>query len=79
MQVNLSGSSILVSQDTFYRSALSGDYKSKHVSAIVLVALNAGMRKREILDLTKDDVDFKKRIIHVTHTKNWKIRDIHMN
>jgi len=68
-----------VSQDTFYRSALSGDYKSRHVSVIVLVALNAGMRKREIFDLTKDDVDFQKRIVHITHAKNWKIRDIPMN
>ena len=37
------------------------------------------MRKREIPDLKKDGVDFKKRIIHVTHTKNWEIRDIPMN
>ena len=53
--------------------------KSRHVIPIVLTALNAGMRKGEILDLAKDNVDFKKRLIHVTHTKNWEIRDIPMN
>ena len=53
--------------------------KSRHVIALVLTALNTGMRKREILDLTKDNVDFKKRIIHVIHTKNWEVRDIPMN
>ena len=45
----------------------------------MITALNTGMRKREILDLTKDDVDLKNRIIHVTHTKNWEVRDIPMN
>jgi integrase len=53
--------------------------KSQLIKAIVLVALNTGMRKREILDLTKDNVDFNGRMIHVTITKNWEIRDIPMN
>jgi len=53
--------------------------KSWHVWAIVYVALYAGMRKREILDLRKENVDFRKRIIHVTHTKNWEVRDIPMS
>lgn len=47
--------------------------------AIVTTALNTGMRKREILDLAKDNVDFNNRMIHVTITKNWEIRDIPMN
>jgi len=37
------------------------------------------MRKLEILDITKDNVDLKSRIIHVTHTKNWEVRDIPIN
>jgi len=37
------------------------------------------MRKKEIFDLRKDNVDINKRMIHVTHTKNWEIRDIPMN
>jgi hypothetical protein len=35
----------------------------------VLTALNADMRKKEILDLPKDNVDFKNRIIHVNSQK----------
>ena len=55
------------------------DRKSEHTQAIVITALNTGMRKREILDLTKNNVDFKNRNIHVTYTKNWEVRDIPMN
>ena len=55
------------------------ELKSKKTKAVVITALNAGMRKKEIFDLMKDNVDFNKRVIHVTHTKNWEIRDIPMN
>ena len=58
---------------------LSKQRKSKHSIDIILTALNTGMRKREIYDLRKENVDFKNRIIHVTHTKNWEVRDIPMN
>jgi hypothetical protein len=27
----------------------------------------------------KDNVDCNKRVIHVTHTKNWEVRDIPTN
>ena len=50
----------------------------KKTRAVVITALNAGMRKKEIFDLRKDNVDINKRMIHVTHTKNWEIRDIPM-
>jgi integrase len=40
---------------------------------------HAPHRKKEIFDLMKDNVDFNKRVIHVTNTKNWKVRDIPMN
>jgi integrase len=58
---------------------LLNEMKSKKIKAVVITALNAGMRKKEIFDLTKNNVDFKNRIIHVTHTKNWEVRDIPMN
>ena len=45
----------------------------------MITALNAGMRKKELFDLRKDNVNINKRMIHVTHTKNWEIRDIPMN
>ncbi len=52
---------------------------SKKTRAIVATTLNTGMRKREILDLEKGNVDLKNWIIHVTRTKNWEVRDIPMN
>ena len=55
------------------------ELKSKKTKAVVITALNAGMRKKEIFDLMKDNVDFNKRVIHVIHTKNWEVRDIPMN
>ena len=58
---------------------LLNELKPKYAKAMVITALNSGMREREIFDLLKDNVDFKNRIIHVTHTKNWEIRDIPMN
>jgi integrase len=58
---------------------LLNELKPLYAKDMVQVALNAGMRKREILDLTKDNVDIGNRMIHVTHTKNWEIRDIPMN
>jgi integrase len=50
-----------------------------HCRDIVCTALNTGMREREIFDLRKEHVDLRKRVIHVTHTKNWEVRDIPMN
>ncbi len=53
--------------------------KPEKIKAVVITAINAGMRKKEIFDLEKNNVDFEKRIIHVTHTKNWEARDISLN
>jgi len=58
---------------------VSAELKSKKTKAVVITALNAGMRKKGIVDLMKENVDFNTRVIHVIHTKNWEIRDIHMN
>ena len=58
---------------------LLNELKTQHAKDMVQVALNTGMRAREIFDLPKDNVDINKRMIHVTHTKNWEIRDIPMN
>ncbi len=59
--------------------ALGIHHNSRHVKDIVITALNTGMRQMEIFCLLKESVDFKNRMIHVTHTKNWEIRDIPMN
>lgn len=43
---------------------------------IVITALETGMRKGEIQNLTWKDVDFKRRTITLTQTKNAEIRTI---
>ena len=58
---------------------LLAELKLKYARAMVITALNTGMRAREIFDLLKENVDFKNRMIHVTRSKNWEIRDIPMN
>ena len=58
---------------------LLAELRVKYARAMVITALNTGMRAREIFDLLKENVDFKSRMIHVTRTKNWEIRDIPMN
>ncbi len=46
---------------------------------VVVIALNTGMRKSEILELTWKDVDFKRRFIRVVRPKNNRQRKIPMN
>jgi len=53
--------------------------KSKHLEAIIITALNTGMRKGEILKLKWENVDFKTGYITVVETKNGEIRKIPMN
>jgi integrase len=60
-------------------AALSIHPYQSHCRAIVVTALNTGMRAREVFDLRKENVNLRKRVIHVTHTKNWEMRDIPMN
>lgn len=46
---------------------------------IVILALNTGMRKSEILNLKWHDVDFERGIIHLTRTKNNERREVPIN
>ena len=46
---------------------------------VLIVALNTGMRKGEILGLRWQDVDFVKGFIHISDSKSGKSRDIPMN
>jgi integrase len=50
-----------------------------HLRLIVLIALNTGMRRGEILRLRKQDVNFHRGLIHVTQTKIDEDRDVPMN
>ena len=50
------------------------DAAVEHLKPIIIVALNSGMRKGEILNLSWNDIDFVKYTIHVKHTKSGKDR-----
>ncbi|MDW7997824.1 MAG: site-specific integrase [Thermodesulfovibrio sp.] len=51
----------------------------EHLYPIVVVALNTGMRKGEILNLKWQNIDFKNEIILLDKTKNDERREIPMN
>lgn len=50
-----------------------------HLKPIVITALNTGMRKGEILGLKWHDIDFRRNIIYLYHTKNGEKREVPMN
>ncbi len=49
------------------------------VKPIVVIAINTGMRKGEIMGLKWRDIDFKRGIIHLYNTKNGEKREIPAN
>jgi len=55
------------------------DACAKHLRPIVIVALNTGMRKEEILSLRWKDVDYRIRTISILDTKNGESRELPMN
>lgn len=52
---------------------------SKHLRSILIVALNTGMRRGEILNLKWSQIDLNSRRIRVEKTKSGKIRFIEIN
>ena len=50
-----------------------------HLRPILIVALNTGMRKSEILNLKWEDIDFHQKIIYIMNTKNNEKREIPIN
>ncbi len=52
------------------------DACAEHLKPIVIVALNTGMRKEEILSLQWKDLDFRSRIITILDTKNGESREL---
>jgi len=52
---------------------------SKCIRPMVVIALNTGMRKGEILGLKWQDIDFKQGIIYLYNTKNGERREIPIN
>ena len=51
----------------------------KTVRPVIVLALNTGMRKSELLELRWDNVDFKRRFIRIERSKNNRVRKIPMN
>lgn len=50
-----------------------------HLKPIIILALNTGMRKGEMLGLKRENVDFNRDIIYITDSKDGKAAWIHMN
>lgn len=50
-----------------------------HLKGVVIVALNTGMRKSEILGLKWRDVDIKRHILYLHDTKNGEKREVPIN
>lgn len=50
-----------------------------HLRPIVIMALNTGMRKGEILNLKWRDCDFKRNIIYLEQTKSGERQEVPMN
>jgi integrase len=55
------------------------DKASEELRPALIIALNTGMRKTEILSLRWKDIDFFKGFIHVADSKSGRSRDIPMN
>jgi integrase len=58
-------------------SALTG--RLKHLKRLVIVTLGTGLRKRELLDLRRHQVDFSRGLVIASHTKGKRNREIPMN
>lgn len=52
---------------------------SNHLKSVLIVALNTGMRRGEILNLRWTQIDFRMKRLRVEKTKSGKIRYIPMN
>jgi integrase len=52
---------------------------TRHIKSIVIMALNTGMRKSEILNLKWSDIDIDNKVITIRMTKNNEVRAIPIN
>lgn len=55
------------------------DAADNHLEPILIIALNTGMRKGEILSLKWENIKLSKRCIHLEDSKAGKSRDVPMN
>jgi integrase len=52
---------------------------SAYLKPFVIVAMNTGMRRNEILSLSRRSVDFQNRFVTLTDTKNGDGRHVYLN
>jgi integrase len=50
-----------------------------HTKRVVIIALNTGLRRGELLSLKWSDLDFRRGIIYIRNTKNGEKRELPMN
>jgi len=50
-----------------------------YLKAFATVALNTGMRRNEILSLTRSSIDWQNRTAALTETKNGEVRQVYLN
>jgi len=55
------------------------EVSSGYLRAIIVLALNTGMRKGEIFNLRWNDIDFSELYIYIKESKSNKTRKIPMN
>jgi integrase len=53
--------------------------RKAHLRPLVILAVNTGMRRGELFNLTWEKVDFTRNVIYVTNTKSGKDRVVPMN
>ncbi len=53
--------------------------ESPYLKPFVIVAMNTGMRRNEILSLTRKSVDWTNRLATLTDTKNGEARHVYLN
>jgi integrase len=66
-------------QDEEQRLMAALTARRAHLRPLILLAINTGMRRGELLSLAWRNVDFQRGVIHVTNTKTGRDRDVPMN
>jgi integrase len=50
-----------------------------YLKPFMIIALNTGMRRGEILSITRKNIDWKNRLVTLEHTKNGEKRHVYLN